>query len=81
MEAPSIEAAYQMGAKGGPAVEAERLAFEAWLRGHCWELSAVWDGTCYRGITETGDFVSPYAIRTRQMWAAWRDRAALTPNA
>ena len=33
-----------MGATGGPVVEAERLAFEAWMQGHCWGLAAQWDG-------------------------------------
>lgn len=37
-KAPSIEAARKMGEVGGPAVEEERLAFEAWMAGHCWEL-------------------------------------------
>lgn len=78
MTAPSIEAAHAMGAKGSPAVEAERLAFEAWMRGHCWALCAVWDGKSYRGTTENGEYVCPRAMRTRQIWAAWRDRAALS---
>lgn len=76
---PSIEAAYEMGAKGGPVVEAERLAFEAWMRGHCWALCATWDGTSYRSDSEQGGNVCPHAMRTRQLWAAWRDRAALVP--
>ncbi len=79
MSAPSIEAAYAMGAEGGPVVEAERLAFEAWMRGHCWALSAAWDGSTYRGAAEHGNYM--HAMQTRQMWAAWRDRAALTTNA
>ena len=33
--APTPEAAYQMGVKGGLASDAERRAFEAWMRGHC----------------------------------------------
>lgn len=76
---PSIEAAYEMGAKGGPVVEAERLAFEAWMRGHCWALCSTWDGTSYRSDSEQGGNVCPHAMRTRQLWAAWRDRAALVP--
>lgn len=79
-EAPSIEAAYEMGAKGSPAVETERLAFEAWVRGHCWSLSADWDGKGYRGKEEGGSYICPWAMQTRRMWAAWRDRAALTPT-
>jgi hypothetical protein len=79
--APSIEAAYAMGAKGGPVVEAERLAFEAWMRGHCWALSATWDGKGYQSDNEHTGWPDPQATRTRQLWAAWRDRAALVPNA
>lgn len=76
---PSIEAAYEMGAKGGPVVEAERLAFEAWMRGHCWALCATWDGKTYRSDSEQGGHVCQSAMNTRRMWAAWRDRAALVP--
>lgn len=75
---PTIEAAERMGAKGGPVVEAERLAFEAWMRGHCWALCATWDGKTYRSDSEQGGRVCPSAMNTRQMWAAWRDRAALS---
>ena len=78
---PSIEDAYALGAKGGPVVEAERLAFEAWMRGHCWALKASWDGATYRGTAEHGNYICPHAIQIRQLWAAWRDRSALTPNA
>jgi hypothetical protein len=74
---PSVEAAYEMGTKGSPAVEAERLAFEAWMRGHCWALRAEWKNGGYLGSSEEGGNVCPHAIRTRQLWAAWRDRAAL----
>lgn len=79
-EAPSVEAAHAMGAKGGPAVEAERLAFEAWMSGHCWALSAEWDGKNYIGSAENSSHVCPHATRTRQLWAAWRDRAALASS-
>jgi hypothetical protein len=75
--APTVEAAHAMGAKGGPVVEAERLAFEAWMKGHCWSLSATWDGKTYRGSAESTEYVCPRAMNTRQLWAAWRDRAAL----
>jgi hypothetical protein len=82
--APKEADAYDMGAKGGPAHEGERLAFEAWMRGHCWALCATWTGTQYRSDAEQGGDVDPRAMRTRQLWAAWRDRAALarlkTPN-
>lgn len=80
MAAPSIEAAIAMGATGGPVVEAERLAFEAWMRGHCWALCATWDGKTYRSDSEQGGWINPHAMRTRELWAAWRDRAALVPN-
>lgn len=75
--APSTEAAHAMGANGGESVEAERAAFEAWMRGHCWALCATWNGREYRSDVEQGGNVCPHAMRTRQMWAAWRDRAAL----
>lgn len=74
---PTPEAARAMGASGSPASEAERLAFEAWMEGHSWALCATWDGRGYRGDAEQGAHVCPHATRTRQMWAAWRDRAAL----
>ncbi len=78
MSSPSIDDAYAMGANGGPAVESERIAFEAWMRGHCWSMSATWDGSSYRGFGENGKYVCQEATRTRQLWAAWRDRAALS---
>lgn len=78
--APSIEAAYKMGAIGGPVVEAERLAFEAWMRGHHWALCATWNGSAYLSDSEHDGWSDPQAVRTRQLWGAWRDRAALTPN-
>lgn len=76
-KAPDIEAARKMGEEGGPAVEEERLAFEAWMDGHCWALCAEWNGTAYVEMCETRDFISPNATHTRGLWAAWRDRAAL----
>ena len=41
MVVPSIEAAYAIGAKGGSVVDAERLALESWMAGHCWALGAA----------------------------------------
>lgn len=38
--APSLESATSMGADGSKPVEDERLAFEAWMRGHCWTVAA-----------------------------------------
>ena len=79
MSAPSVEAAHAMGAKGAPANDAERLAFEAWMRGHCWALCATWNGTGYVSDAEQGGGYCPHASNTRRLWAAWRDRAALAP--
>lgn len=75
---PTKEQAYDMGAKGAPATDAERLLFEAWMRGHCWTLCATWDGKGYRSDAEQSGNIDPRAMNTRQLWAAWRDRAALT---
>lgn len=69
--------AHDMGAKGAPATEAERLLFEAWMRGHCWGLGATWNGKEYRSDSEHPGYVDPLAMGTRRLWAAWRDRAAL----
>lgn len=81
MVVPSIAAAYAMGAKGGTVVDAERLAFESWMAGHCWALCAEWDGTGYRCESEQSGQFNPAAGVTRRLWAAWRDRAALAANA
>ena len=83
--APREEDAHAMGAAGGPNHEGERAAFEAWMRGHCWALCATWDGKQYRSDGEQSGWPDPQAMMTRRLWAAWRDRAALTrlmtPNA
>jgi len=82
--APSEADAHAMGAAGGPPHKGERLAFEAWMRGHCWALCATWTGTEYLSDGEQGGWPDPQAMMTRRLWAAWRDRAALarlkTPN-
>lgn len=78
LPAPTEQQAYDMGAKGAPATDAERLLFEAWMRGHCWALCAAWDGKCYRSDSEQNGNIDPRAMNTRQLWAAWRDRAALS---
>lgn len=78
MVVPSIAAAYAIGAKGGSVVDAERLAFESWMAGHCWALCAAWDGAGYRCESEQAGQFSPAAGMTRRLWAAWRDRAALS---
>jgi len=71
---PDIEAAFEMGAKGGPVVEGEQLAFESWMRGHCWAVSETWDGEQY---ADRGTGFDGLAMDTRRLWAVWRDRAAL----
>lgn len=76
-EASFLEAAYTMGARGGPVVELERLGFEAWMRGHCWALGATWNGNSYIGPNEDNHNFCPRAMVTRQIWASWRDRGAL----
>ncbi len=76
--APSLEDARSMGATGpGFVHDAERRAFESWMSGHCWALCATWDGKQYISDAEQGGNFDPHAMRTRQLWAAWRDRAAL----
>ena len=77
VDAPSVADSKAMGAKGGPSNEAERLAFEAWMHGHCWALCATWDGAGYRGDAEQSGRYCPDAARTRGLWAAWRDRDVL----
>jgi hypothetical protein len=69
--------ALRLGKEGAPPTEAERLLFEAWMRGHCWALCATWNGKQYVSDAEQGGNVDPRAINTRQLFAAWRDRAAL----
>jgi hypothetical protein len=85
--APREADAKWIGATGGRAHEGERLAFEAWMAGHCWALGATWNGSGYisdREGASGGSYVCPQAMQTRRLWAAWRDRAALarlkTPN-
>lgn len=77
-KAPDIESARKIGEEGGRVVEEERLAFEAWMDGHCWPLGATWTGTGYMADSERkyGLFCVE-AFVTRGLWAAWRDRAAL----
>ena len=75
--APTTEAAKAMGETGGTVSDDERLAFEAWMEGHCWSLGATWDGSGYRSDYESNGWPDAGAIHTRMLWAAWRDRAAL----
>jgi len=74
-------AAYQMGATGAEPTECERLLFEAWMRGHCWKVCGEWNGKTYVGANEKGSYVDHSAMLTSQLWAAWRDRAALIAHA
>ncbi len=76
---PSIEDAYNMGATGGKVSDDERLAFEAWMKGHCWAIHAKWRNGQYISDQEieNKNYVCPHAMSVRQLWAAWRDRAAL----
>lgn len=72
--------ARDMGAKGAAPTEAERVLFEAWMRGHCWSVVGEWDGRQYKHAHEANGFVHPGAMDTRRLWAAWRDRAALADH-
>ena len=74
---PLEKAAYDIGAKGSEPTENERLAFEAWMRGHCWKVEGDWDGKQYVHAKETVGYVHGGAMNTRRLWAAWRDRGAL----
>ena len=73
----TIDQASEMGAKGAEPTDAERLLFEAWMRGHCWMVHGDWDGKTYVHATERNGEVNYHTMHTRQLWAAWRDRAAL----
>ena len=74
---PLQQAAYDIGAKGSEPTENERLAFEAWMRGHCWKVVGDWDGKQYKHDCEDGEFIHDGAMGTRRLWAAWRDRGAV----
>lgn len=76
---PSMEEAWEMGAKGGESFEQERIAFEAWMKGHGLKMDAEWNGNGYIAEIEKKNkrHVCPKAAAIRGMWAAWRDRAAL----
>lgn len=71
------QAAYDIGAKGSEPTEEERLAFESWMRGHCWKVEEAWDGKQYVHAHESTGFVHGGAMNTRRLWAAWRDRGAV----
>jgi len=61
-----IKAARDMGTFGSEYNDAERLKFEAYMTGHCWGI-----GPFDVERMTYGD------IMTRQLFAVWRDRAAL----
>ena len=75
----TVESAHAMGAKGAIPTESERQLFEAWMRGHCWGYSDTWTGSAYqdRPVYLEEKCCDPLAMQTRQLWAAWRDCAAL----
>lgn len=77
MTTPLQQAAYDIGAKGSDPTEEERLAFESWMRGHCWAVIGDWDGKQYKHGCEDGEFIHGGAMGTRRLWAAWRDRGAV----
>ena len=76
--APSIDAAYKIGVKGSPPSEDERIAFEAWMKGHCWSVGGTWNGETYTHESEKNGWPDQQTMLTRMLWAAWRDRAALS---
>ena len=49
---PTVEDARELGAKGAPPSENERLLFEAWMAGHCWGVAGEWNGTTYVAASE-----------------------------
>lgn len=75
----ALRLAYEIGANRikVQSTETERLRFEQWMAGHCWKVGGTWDGSTYRGLAERGDYLDPQAMHTRQLFAAWRDCAAL----
>ncbi len=87
MTTPTPAEAHAMGRTGANMppglLEAERLAFEAWVQGHCWELGAEWSPLAmnYLAPEESSHHWTPEGILARRMWAAWRDRAALADRA
>lgn len=73
----TLAEALRLGKEGAPPTEAERLLFEEWMRGHCWKVCGTWNGRQYVHESESRGDVYPPAVNTRQLFAAWRDRAAL----
>jgi|694.fasta_scaffold15845_5 hypothetical protein len=73
-----LKAAFTMGQAGAPPSESERLAFEEWMRGHSWSVEGVWNGVTYDDREHDSVGIDIHAMQTRMLWAAWRDRAALS---
>jgi len=73
----SIQAAHEMGVKGANPTDRERLLFESWMKGHCWDFGCEWDGSMYRNYPDSNDWNAHHAMRTRELWVVWRDCAAL----
>jgi hypothetical protein len=63
---PSPDAAHIMGTYGSNHDEVERLLFEQYMKGRCWEI----------GNWDAGQKAYP-DVHTRTLFAVWRDRAAL----
>jgi hypothetical protein len=76
---PSEDAAFAMGQTGGQPSEAERLAFEQRIRGHSWLVAGEWNGSTYDDRPGREGWHDNNTMITRMLWAAWRDRAALSP--
>lgn len=76
---PDVDSAHDLGAKGARPTESERLLFEAWMRGHCWAIVGTWNGREYDDRPEHREakVLDPLAMQNRQLFAAWRDSAAL----
>lgn len=60
-----------------PHSDDDRMQFEAWMRGHCWKVSGAWNGHQYVHAVEKDGGLNAQAMLTRQLWAAWRDSAAV----
>lgn len=76
-QSPAEQAAYDLGARGAEVMESERLLFEAWMAGHCWAVCGTWTGKTYVGENERDGWPDSQVMRTRQLWATWRDGRAL----
>lgn len=75
--AAQVVDARKMGEVGAEPTESERELFEAWMRGHCWKVEGDWNGHQYVHESESNGSPHGGAMRTRQLFAAWKDRGAL----